>query len=136
MDASTPISADLQRYLQDSRTVVVGSLDGLSEYDARRPLTPTGTNLLGLVKHLIGIELGYLGDSAGRPAPLTLPWNEDGSVWEGADMWATAEESREQLLDWYRTAWSTPTPPSPRSRSTRRPGSRGGRRADATPPSA
>ena len=105
MDASTPISAELQRYLQDSRAVVVGSLDGLSEYDARRPLTPTGTNLLGLVKHLIGIELGYLGDSAGRPAPFTLPWNEDGSVWEGADMWATADESREQLLAWYRTAW-------------------------------
>ena len=105
MDASTPISAELQRYLQDSRAVVVGSLDGLSEYDARRPLTPTGTNLLGLVKHLTGIELGYLGDSAGRPAPFTLPWNEDGSVWEGADMWATADESREQLLAWYRTAW-------------------------------
>ena len=68
MDASTPISTDLQRYLQDSRTVVVGSLDGLSEYDVRRPLTPTGTNLLGLVKHLTGIELGYLGDSAGRPS--------------------------------------------------------------------
>ena len=105
MDAPTPISAELQRYLQDSRAVVVGSLDGLSEYDARRPLTPTGTNLLGLVKHLTGIELGYLGDSAGRPAPFTLPWNEDGSVWEGADMWATADESREQLLAWYRTAW-------------------------------
>ena len=105
MDAPTPISAELQRYLQDSRAVVVGSLDGLSEYDARRPLTPTGTNLLGLVKHLTGIELGYLGDSAGRPSPLALPWNEDGSVWEGADMWATADESREQLLAWYRTAW-------------------------------
>jgi len=105
MDAPTPIASDLQRYLQDSRTVVVGSLDGLSEYDARRPLTPTGTNLLGLVKHLIGIELGYLGDSAGRPAPFTLPWNEDGSVWEGADMWATADESREQIVSWYRAAW-------------------------------
>ena len=105
MDAAIPIATDLQRYLQDSRAVVVGSLDGLSEYDARRPLTPTGTNLLGLVKHLIGIELGYLGDSAGRPAPFTLPWNEDGSVWEGADMWATADESREQLVSWYRAAW-------------------------------
>ena len=104
MDAPTPIAADLQHYLQHSRAVVVGSLDGLSEYDARRPLTPTGTNLLGLVKHLIGIELGYLGDSAGRPAPFTLPWNEDGSVWEGADMWATADESREYVLGLYERA--------------------------------
>ena len=105
MDASTPVATDLQRYLRDARAVVVGSLDGLSEYDARRPMTPTGTNLLGLVKHLTGVELGYLGDSAGRPAPFVLPWNEDGSVWEGADMWATADETREQLLAWYRAAW-------------------------------
>jgi hypothetical protein len=83
----------------------VSRLDGLSEYDVRRPMTPTGTNLLGLVKHLAGCEFGYLGDSVGRPAPVTLPWFEDGSVWDGADMWATAEESRDELLDLYRRAW-------------------------------
>jgi Protein of unknown function (DUF664) len=37
--------------LQWARTSLVGKLDGLSEYDIRRPLTLTGTNLLGLVKH-------------------------------------------------------------------------------------
>jgi hypothetical protein len=96
---------DLHRYLQASRDSVVSSLDGLSEYDVRRPLVPSGTNLLGLVKHLIGIEFGYLGDSVGRPAPVTLPWYEDGSVWENGDLWAKPDESREHLVGLYRTAW-------------------------------
>lgn len=83
----------------------MSSLDGLGEYDVRRPLVPSGTNLLGLVKHLIGIEFGYLGDSVGRPAPVTLPWVEDNSIWESADMWVKPDETREYILDLYRTAW-------------------------------
>ena len=104
MTGADGLAADLQRYLQQGRDGLVRSLDGLSEHDARRPLTPSGTNLLGLVKHLTGIELGYLVTSVGREAPV-LPWDEDGSVWEGADMWARADESREWILDLYRTAW-------------------------------
>jgi hypothetical protein len=96
---------DLGQYLQESRDAVVRALDGLGEYDVRRPLVPSGTNLLGLVKHLTGIELSYLGTWVGRTPPVTLPWEEDGSIWDGADMWATPDESREYLLDLYRTAW-------------------------------
>ncbi|MBM6405797.1 DUF664 domain-containing protein [Phycicoccus sp. CSK15P-2] len=81
------------------------ALDGLSEYDARRPMTPTGTNVLGLVKHLAGVEVGYLSAAVGRPAP-TLPWDEDGSIWEGGDMYARADESREWVVGLYREAWS------------------------------
>lgn len=36
---------DLLRYLQEARDALVWKLDGLSEYDIRRPLPPTGTNL-------------------------------------------------------------------------------------------
>jgi len=99
------ITADLQRYLQQCRESVLRSLAGLSEYDIRRPMTPTATNLLGLVKHLGGIEFGYLGDSVGRPTPVPIPWEEDGSVWDNADMWAKADESREYHLDLYRRSW-------------------------------
>ncbi|MFG1813438.1 DUF664 domain-containing protein [Kribbella sp. NPDC049174] len=60
---------ELRRYLQASRNRLVSVLDGLDEHDVRRPLTPTGTNLLGLVKHLTGIELGYLGSRS--PSPNT-----------------------------------------------------------------
>lgn len=53
----------------------------------------------------VGIELGHLGDCVGRPSPVRLPWVDDGSVWDGADMWATAAESMDELLMLYRTAW-------------------------------
>ena len=100
-----PLAADLRRYLQEERESVLASLSGLSDYDIRRPMTPTGTNLLGLVKHLAGIELGYLGDCVGRPSPVRLPWVEDESVWDNADMWATADQSKDYLVGLYRKAW-------------------------------
>ena len=95
--------ADLHRYLQRGRDAIVWKLDGLSEYDARRPLTPTGTNLLGLVKHLASVELGYFGDCFGRPSGEPLPWMEPDAE-PNADMWATADEPREQIMGLYRRA--------------------------------
>lgn len=103
MDA---LAADLQHYLQQGRDSLLRALDGVGEHDARRPVVPSGTNLLGLVKHLVGIEASYLGDCVGRPAPFSLPWVEDGSIWESADMWATPDETREHLLSLYRAAWA------------------------------
>jgi Protein of unknown function (DUF664) len=100
--------ADLKRelhgQLQASRAGLLSRLDGLSEYDLRRPMTPTGTNLLGLVKHLAGLEYGYLSEAFGRPGPETLPWVEDGSIWQGADMWAKPDESSEYITGLYRRA--------------------------------
>ncbi|MEU8912874.1 MULTISPECIES: DinB family protein [Streptomyces] len=104
MTASGP-KADLHRYLQSARDALLWKLEGLSEYDIRRPLTPTGTNLLGLVKHVASVELGYLGDTFGRPSGEPLPWLEDGAE-PNADMWATADESREQMVGLYRRAWA------------------------------
>ncbi|MFJ9695584.1 DinB family protein [Kitasatospora sp. NPDC101183] len=95
----------LHRYLKAAREAVVWKLDGLSEYDVRRPLTPTGTNLLGLVKHLASVELGYFGPTFGRPHTESLPWHEEGAE-PNADMWAPADESRESVLGLYRRAWA------------------------------
>lgn len=102
--ASYDPKADLRRYLQSARDALLWKLEGLSEYDVRRPLTPTGTNLLGLVKHLGGVELGYFGDTFGRPFAEPLPWaaNEDEP---NVDMWATAAESREEIVGWYHRVW-------------------------------
>ncbi|MFF4536763.1 DinB family protein [Streptomyces aureus] len=97
--------ADLHRYLQSARDALVWKLDGLSEYDVRRPFTPTGTNLLGLVKHVATMELGYLGDVFGRPSGEPLPWLENAAETNG-DMWATADESRAFVVDLYRRAWA------------------------------
>jgi hypothetical protein len=100
----TGLTSDLTRYLQQSRDSVLAGLDGASDYDVRRPMTPSATNLLGLVKHLAGIELGYLGACVGRPSPVPLPWDDE-SIWDSADMWATAEETRDYIVGLYRTAW-------------------------------
>lgn len=89
--------------LREVRAALLSRLDGLGEYDLRRPMTPTGTNLLGLVKHLAGVEHG-IGGALGRPGTLTLPWFEDGSVWEGADMWALPGEPSEYIIGLYRRA--------------------------------
>ncbi|MGW0606081.1 DinB family protein [Streptomyces sp. NPDC002644] len=96
--------SDLRFYLQGARDALLWKLEGLSEYDVRRPLTPTGTNLLGMVKHLAGVELGYLGETFGRPSGIPLPWLEGDDP--NADMWATAEESRAFVVDLYRRAWA------------------------------
>lgn len=105
MTVSGTAKSDLHRYLQEARDALLWKLEGLSEYDIRRPMTPTGTNLLGLVKHVAGIELGYLGDTFGRPSGEPLPWLADAAE-TNADMWATAEESRAFVVDLYRRAWA------------------------------
>lgn len=94
----------LHRSLQQSRAGLLSRLTGLGEYDLRRPLTPTGTNLLGLAKHLAGLEYGYLGESFARAAPEALPWVDDGSIWQNADMWVKPEESREYIFGLYERA--------------------------------
>ncbi|MDX6264140.1 MAG: hypothetical protein QOH84_5828 [Kribbellaceae bacterium] len=99
------LKAELLKTLRSSRAVMLDKLTGLPEYDQRRPLTPTGTNLLGLVKHLAGLEYGYLGESFGRP-PLERPsWFRDDPSTE-IDMLTTPDESTTYITDVYRKACS------------------------------
>lgn len=104
-------------YLQDARDVLLWKLEGLSEYDVRRPLTPTGTNLLGLVKHLTGAEAVYFGATFGRPFTGPPLWIT-GDAEPNADLWATPDESREEIVGWYRRAWAHSDGRSARCRST------------------
>jgi uncharacterized damage-inducible protein DinB len=104
MAGSDP-KAELHLYLKAAREALLWKLDGLSGYDIRRPMVPTGTNLLGLVKHVASVELGYLGATFGRPSPEPMPWLADDAE-PNADMWATAEESREDIVGLYHRAWA------------------------------
>jgi hypothetical protein len=104
MTRSDP-QAELQRYLQTGREALLWKLEGLSEYDVRRPMVPTGTNLLGLVKHVASVEAGYLGAVFDRPFPKPLPWLDEGAE-PNADMWATAEESRDDIVGLYHRVWA------------------------------
>ncbi|MDT0166618.1 DinB family protein [Actinotalea sp. AC32] len=91
----------LHRYLRRERESLVGKVEGLDEYDARRPLTPTGTNLLGLVKHVASVQLDYLGVVFGRPSGRELPWLADDAE-PDADLWVPADESRDDVLEVFR----------------------------------
>ena len=96
--------ADFHLYLQEAREALLWKLDGLGEYDVRRPLVPTGTNLLGLVKHVASAELGSFGDTFGRPHGEPLPEFDPDEP--NADMWAKADETREQIIGLYHRAWA------------------------------
>ncbi|HEY1132967.1 MAG TPA: DinB family protein [Nocardioides sp.] len=94
----------LKRYLDRERRALLWKLEGLSERDQRWPATPTGTNLLGLVKHLAFTEAGYLGDVFGRPLPDKPAWmieadEEDSEA--NLDMWAAADESPAEIVALY-----------------------------------
>ena len=57
------------------------------------------SDLLGLLKHVAFVQLGYFGEVFGRPSDRGEPWDDAAP---NADMWATAEESREQIVELYR----------------------------------
>lgn len=104
MTRPTP-KADLLRTLRTARETLLWKLEGLSEYDVRRPMTPTGTNLLGLVKHSAGVEVGYFGDTFGRPFFATAPLWMSEAAELNSDMWASADETREEIIGLYREVW-------------------------------
>ena len=93
----------LHHYLAAQRDALLAKLGGLDERDMRWPMTPTGTNLLGLVKHVASVELGYFGEVFDRPSNIPLPWLDEGAELN-ADMWATARESREDIVALYQQA--------------------------------
>jgi Protein of unknown function (DUF664) len=95
--------SSLHSSLRSVREAMLSKLEGLSEYDIRRPLTPTGTNLLGLIKHLSIIEARYFGETFGRPFPEHVRWwDEDDN--DNTGMWATKDESRAEIIGWYQRA--------------------------------
>jgi uncharacterized damage-inducible protein DinB len=93
----------IHRYLDKQRLALLEKLDGLGERDVRWPMTQTGTNLLGLVKHVASVELGYFGEVFDRPSNVPLPWLDEGAE-TNADMWVRAEEAREDIVALYRRA--------------------------------
>lgn len=110
----------VRRHLQDVREAVLWKLEGLSERDARRPLTPTGTNLAGLVKHCANVEYGYFGPTFGRTwagdheagagtargDSAGLVTDEQYDADPQADWFLTADESVTGVVDLYRRVWT------------------------------
>lgn len=83
---------ELHSYLRGARETLVWKLEGLSEYDIRRPMTPSGTNLLGLIKHSTATHFGYFGEVFGRSsAAVAQRFTSDAGP--AAEFWATAEDA-------------------------------------------
>ena len=93
----------LHQCLRWARDEVLPKLEGLDEYAVRRPMTPTGLNLLGLVKHLAFYEASYFGFVFGRPFPDPIP-AVDESFRNEDMMCVPASETREQVVEGYRKA--------------------------------
>lgn len=97
----------LKNHLQACRNDLMWKLTGLSERDLRLPQTATGLNLVGVVKHMANVEIGYFGDTFGRPWP-----NSDEIVTQRqfesdpqADWYATENETADSVLDFYKRVW-------------------------------
>ena len=98
------LKEDLHRQRRGARAAVLWKLEGLSEYDVRRPLVPTGTNLLGLVKHLATVEWGHFGAAFGDPLDEHLPWvteDAEADTEASADMWVEPSETRSAIVGLY-----------------------------------
>lgn len=83
--------------LQRQRELVVWKISGLADESQRRPMLPSGTSVLGLLKHLASVEYGWFCRTFDRP---TEPLPDIGADPE-ADMRAADEESAEALLGFY-----------------------------------
>ena len=92
----------LSGYLQGARDTLIWKLDGLSERDQRLPRTPTGMNLLGIVKHALNSEVLYFGSTFGREWPTPEELVPASGTDPQADWYATAQESPARLVDLYR----------------------------------
>ncbi|MFB9237989.1 DinB family protein [Plantactinospora siamensis] len=92
----------LKDYLRGARGVLLWKLDGLSERDLRLPRTPTGTNLLGIVKHALHTEVGYFGPTFGREWPTPDELVPADGADPQADWYATETETAAGVIDLYR----------------------------------
>jgi hypothetical protein len=93
----------LLTHLRLTQQALLWKVEGLSDAELRRPMTKTGTNLIGIVKHLTGVTYGYLCTAFGRERE-TFPWEFDEELFYGLDMWATPDESPAEILAAYRRA--------------------------------
>jgi uncharacterized damage-inducible protein DinB len=100
----------LLHYLQRAREALLWKLEGLGERDLRLPRTATGTNLLGIVRHVANVEIGYFGPTFGREwpdpdHPLVVS-DEDYDDDPQADWWVPGSVPAEQVVDLYRSVWT------------------------------
>ncbi len=83
--------------LDRHRDVVLWKLDALDDLQLQRPMTPSGTSLLGLVKHLASSEYGWFCETFGRESKA-IPFDPDDP---DADMRVEPRESTADIVAYY-----------------------------------
>lgn len=92
----------LHASLDRHRDAVLWKLEGLDDEQLRRQLVPSGTNLLGLVKHLGSIEFGWFCETFDRPSEW-IPWDPEDC---DADARVRPDETTADILEFYARARS------------------------------
>jgi uncharacterized damage-inducible protein DinB len=95
-DEKTSLKIALDRH----RDVVLWKLEGLDDDQLRRHMTPSGTSLLGIVKHLAAVEYGWFCSTFGREME-PMPFDEEEP---DADLRIAPGETTADIIDFYNRA--------------------------------
>ena len=87
----------LHASLDRQRDVVLWKASDLDDLSLRRQMTPSGTSLLGLVKHLAAVEYGWFCETFGRETE-ELPFDPED---EDADLRVDSDESTAEIVSFY-----------------------------------
>jgi hypothetical protein len=101
------LKSDLIDHLDRLNQAVLHKLEGLSEYDLRRPMTPTATNLLGVALHLTTLQAEYFGQTFDRPFPREgeLYFLDDDDADPQDDLWVRPAATSAWVVGLYRATW-------------------------------
>ncbi|MEV0635288.1 DinB family protein [Streptomyces sp. NPDC050619] len=89
----------LHASLDRHRDAVLWKLEGLDDEQLRRPMTPSGTSLLGLVKHLASVEYAWFVETfGGKVEPLWFdPYTDE-------DLRPDKDDTTPRIVDFYTRA--------------------------------
>jgi hypothetical protein len=90
----------LTGYMDHYRRMLLETITGVSDEDLRRPMTPTGLTLLGLMKHLALVERWWFGEHVAGDPEFTK-WDPDDP---DADFRVEPDETTQQIIDMYQTS--------------------------------
>jgi uncharacterized damage-inducible protein DinB len=92
-DEKTSLRVALDRH----RDAILWKVEDLDDEQLRRVMTPSGTTLLGLVKHVAAVEYSWFCDTFGR-ATEPLPFDDDDPE---ADLRVEPGETTADILAFY-----------------------------------
>ena len=95
-DEKTSLHVALQRH----RDVVLWKIEGLDDDQLRHPMTPSGTSLLGIVKHLAAVEYSWFCSTFGREME-PMPFDEEDPE---ADLRISPDETTADVVAFYNRA--------------------------------